>query len=197
MIEGVDRFVVISGCSGGGKSTLLTELNRRGFAVVAEPGRRIVDAEKASGGTALPWIDMEGFLRRAITMAKADREAARGNQGITFFDRGLVDAASALETLTGEPAVARDCHDHRYASRVYLTPPWPEIYVTDSARQHDLAAAIIEYDRLATLYPALGYETLVLPKVAIAERADIVLASLTPFSVSGATGYPENEFGGG
>jgi predicted ATPase len=38
----VDRFVVISGCSGGGKSTLLAELARRGHAVVEEPGRRIV-----------------------------------------------------------------------------------------------------------------------------------------------------------
>lgn len=180
----MDRFVVLSGCSGGGKSTLLTELARRGFAVVEEPGRRIVEAERASGGNALPWIDMEGFLRRAITMALADREAACSNRGITFFDRGLVDAASALETLTGEPAVARDCHDHRYAPRVFLTPPWPEIYVTDAARQHDLAAAIIEYDRLIALYPALGYETFVLPKVPVVERADIVLALLAPCSTS-------------
>ena len=179
----MDRFVVISGCSGGGKSTLLTELALRGFAVVEEPGRRIVDAERARGSTALPWIDMEGFLRRAITMAMADREAACSNRGITFFDRGLVDAASALETLTGEPTIARDCYNHRYAPRVFLTPPWPEIYATDSARQHNLAAAITEYDRLAALYPALGYETLVLPKVPVAERADIVLASLPPLSV--------------
>jgi hypothetical protein len=38
----VDRFVVISGCSSGGKSTLIAELGKRGYAVVDEPGRRIV-----------------------------------------------------------------------------------------------------------------------------------------------------------
>jgi predicted ATPase len=38
----LDRFVVISGCSGGGKSTLLAELARRGYRTVEEPGRRIV-----------------------------------------------------------------------------------------------------------------------------------------------------------
>jgi len=32
----VDRFVVLSGCSGGGKSTLLSELGRRGYRVVEE-----------------------------------------------------------------------------------------------------------------------------------------------------------------
>jgi predicted ATPase len=41
----VNRFVVISGCSGGGKSTLLIELGRRGYATVEEPGRRIVKEE--------------------------------------------------------------------------------------------------------------------------------------------------------
>jgi predicted ATPase len=47
----VDQFVVISGCSGGGKSTLIAELGRRGYPVVEEPGRRIVKEELASGGS--------------------------------------------------------------------------------------------------------------------------------------------------
>jgi predicted ATPase len=42
----MDRFIVISGCSGGGKSTLVAELARRGYASVEEPGRRIVEDEK-------------------------------------------------------------------------------------------------------------------------------------------------------
>jgi predicted ATPase len=29
-----NRFVVISGCSGGGKSTLLIELGRRGYGMI-------------------------------------------------------------------------------------------------------------------------------------------------------------------
>jgi hypothetical protein len=34
----MENFVTISGCSGGGKSTLLSELRRRGFATIDEPG---------------------------------------------------------------------------------------------------------------------------------------------------------------
>jgi predicted ATPase len=71
----MDRFVVISGCSSGGKSTLTAELGRRGYAVIEEPGRRIVKEELATGGSALPWVDGIGFARRAITMALADRVA--------------------------------------------------------------------------------------------------------------------------
>jgi predicted ATPase len=64
----MNRFVVISGCSGGGKSTLLAELGRRGYAAVEEPGRRIVREEMEGEGSALPWVDTAAFLRRAIAM---------------------------------------------------------------------------------------------------------------------------------
>jgi len=36
-----NNYVIISGCSGGGKSTLLAELKNRGFLIVLEPGRQI------------------------------------------------------------------------------------------------------------------------------------------------------------
>ena len=77
----VDRFVVISGCSGGGKSTLLAELAGRGYAVVEEPGRRIVQEELAASGAALPWVDAAAFAGRAMAVALADRVAARRLSG--------------------------------------------------------------------------------------------------------------------
>ena len=174
----MDRFVVISGCSGGGKSSLLAELGRRGHAVVEEPGRRIVREELSSGGSALPWVDGAAFARRAIAMALADRASAAALEGWVFFDRGLVDAAAALENLTGEQVLATLGQAHRYHRRVFLTPPWPEIYVTDLERRHDFNATLAEYSRLLEAYPSLGYELIVLPKVGVVERADIVLRTL-------------------
>jgi predicted ATPase len=174
----MNRFVVISGCSGGGKSTLLEELARRGHAVVEEPGRRIVREETAGGGTALPWIDPAAFARRAIEIALQDREAAARADGWVFFDRSLIDAATALEHVTGEPALETYGGAHRYHRQVFLTPPWPEIYVADQERRHDRAAAEAEYARLLEAYPRLGYEVVILPKVSVAERADFILSSI-------------------
>lgn len=173
-----DRFIVLSGCSGGGKSTLLEELRRRGHTVVEEPGRRIVQAELAVGGTALPWLDLAAFARRAIAMALADRAAMQHHPGFVFFDRGLIDAAVALDAEGGEPVLPALAAAHRYNRQVFLTPPWPEIYAADLERRHDLAAALAEYARLEKAYPALGYEVAVVPKMPVAERADFVLGRL-------------------
>lgn len=172
------RFVVISGSSGGGKSSLLEELARRGYATVEEPGRRIVREEIAKGGPALPWVDLAAFARRAVAMALADRAAATRHAGWVFFDRGLIDAAAALEHATGEPALEAQGRAHRYHPVVFLAPPWPEIYAADAERRHDLAAALAEYERLRAGYAGLGYETVILPKTGVAQRADFILQRL-------------------
>ena len=148
------RRIAISGCSGGGKSTLLGALARRGFATIAEPGRRIVE----SGGP-MPWDDLAAFARRAIELALADLEASSSLPGPVFFDRGLIDAAVALEHATGEstPGLA-----NRY-DRVFLAPPWPEIHGTDSTRRHGMDEALAEYARLEAAWPMLGYTVTLLP----------------------------------
>jgi predicted ATPase len=173
----MENFVTISGCSSGGKSTLLVELRRRGFATIDEPGRRIVAEELKRGGRALPWVDAVAFLRRAIDVSLADRAAADASARWVFFDRGLIDAA-ALEHLTGERVVESLGVVYRYNKRVFLAPPWPEIYTLDQERRHGLAAAVEEYNRLIDVYPSLGYDIHVLPKVSVAERANWILASL-------------------
>jgi predicted ATPase len=170
----LNRFVVISGCSGGGKSTLLAELQRRGHAVVEEPGRRIVREELAGDGAALPWIDAAAFARRAVAMALADREAASALEGRVFFDRGLVDAAAALEHATGEVVLEPLGRAHRYRRQVFLAPPWPEIYVNDPERPHGFEAALAEYERLLTAYERLDYAVTILPTTDVAARADFV-----------------------
>lgn len=173
-----DNFVLITGCSGGGKSSLLAELAVRGYAAVEEPGRRIVRQARGPDDPVLPWNDPAAFARRAVELALADREAARGPHGWVFFDRGLVDAASALEAATGEPSLRALDRAHRYHRRVFLAPPWPQIHVADAERRHGLDAALEEYRRLEAALPALDYEVVVLPKTSVAARADFVLATL-------------------
>ncbi|WP_322890317.1 MULTISPECIES: AAA family ATPase [unclassified Yoonia] len=170
--------VILSGCSGGGKSTLLAELGRRGYATVAEPGRRIVAEESRGTGKALPWVDPTAFAKRAIAMAIADRAGVAGADGFVFFDRGLIDAAAALERAARVPVMHTLHGQPRFHALVFVTPPWPAIYQTDGERQHSMAAAVDEYRHLLMVYERLGYTTVVLPKTDVGARADMVLGRL-------------------
>lgn len=156
----------------------MAELARRGFEAVPEPGRKVVAEEQRGEGNALPWIDLEAFARRVIEIASCDRERMRGAQGWVFFDRGLVDAAVALEHATGVTASDTLGEMDHYHRQVFLTPPWPEIFSKDGERPHNLDEALSEYDRLLTAYKDLGYETIIVPKATVEARADFLLDCL-------------------
>ena len=70
---------------------------------------------------------MEAFLRRTLSLAIEDFEAARALAGPVFFDRGIIDALSGLQHLTGR-APEDAARLYRYAETVFLAPPWPEIW---------------------------------------------------------------------
>ena len=85
---------------------LLVELHRQGHAIVEEPRRRIVQEEVRTGGQALPWFDMDAFLRRALATALDDHKNARAGSGEwVFFDRCSVDVASLSPSRVSCPAV--------------------------------------------------------------------------------------------
>jgi predicted ATPase len=129
-------------------------------------------------GSAIPWVDLEAFARKAIELACRDRALLADAHQWIFFDRGLIDAAVALEHATGI-AVSDTIHGlDRFHHQVFLTPPWPEIYRTDRERQHDIEQGIEEYHRLLLAFDKLGYETIILPKVSVEARADFILDQL-------------------
>ena len=121
--ETVNRLLVLSGCSGGGKSALLAELARRGYRTVEEPGRRIVAEERLRSGAALPWVDLTAFAQRAAQLAEADHQAVSARDGWTIFNRSLVDALSALRHLGRGGDMERLLSTYRYHGDVFFTPP--------------------------------------------------------------------------
>lgn len=174
------RRIVISGCSSGGKSTLLTELARRGYATVEEPGRQIVREALETGTDALPWINPDAFVRRAIEIAAASLNAVRSRNEPVFFDRSAIDALAHFERLSiGTPpdlkALGEAC---LYSSPVFFAPPWRELYVQDEERPLPFEEAVREHDWLRIAYPSRGYRLITLPKTGVAARADFMLRTL-------------------
>ncbi len=172
------RKVLISGCSGGGKSTLLDAMSQLGFSTVSEPGRRIVVEELRGNGEALPWVNPHAFAQRAIQVAQSDLAAAQSADGFVFFDRGLVDAAVACEFAGGASYLSLLGRKRHYEQRVFLAPPWPDIFATDAERRNNLADAKAEYERLVRAFSELGYESCELPKSSVQDRVTFILKHL-------------------
>ncbi|MDW3225749.1 MAG: AAA family ATPase [Paracoccaceae bacterium] len=169
------KHILLTGCSCGGKSTLLKALNQLGYATVSEPGRRIIADETVMGGKALPWVDMRAFALRAVEMARSDLEAAHQYESVVFFDRGLIDAAIALEH-SGGPSVRETLGQTRpYAEYVFVFPPWEELYTGDTERRHDFKAAVQEYHRINQALDDLGYRIKEMPLTTVSERADLII----------------------
>ena len=173
--SGSDRLVVVSGCSGGGKSALIAEMEARGYPVVPEAGRQVAKEEALVGGSALPWTDPAGFAARCIARASYFFNIADPEARPVFFDRGIVDAVTALARLGEVPACFLEAaRRYRYGRRVFLVPPWRELFAGDSERRHGFEAAVAEYAALMASYPAHGYEVVVVPRGSVRERADFL-----------------------
>lgn len=174
------RAVVISGCSGGGKSTLLAELGRRGHRVYPEAGRQIVREQNWIGGPTLPWTAPRAFCELLLSRAMHQLISAAGEPGLAFFDRSVVEPLSGLARM-GLPVpdhFARAGELCRYDQTVFVAPPWPEIHHIDAERRHGFDEALAEYEPLLATYRGLGYRLVELPKVSVTDRADFVLATL-------------------
>jgi predicted ATPase len=185
---GSSRLVVVSGCSGGGKSSLLDELARRGYAVFPEPGRQIVKEQLLVGGNALPWSDAARFVELCISRAMYFYNAAQPDSGPVFFDRSIVDAVAGLARagLAVPPHGTAALRLYRYAPTVFLVPPWQELFAVDAERRHGFEEAVAEYRDLEQAYPAGGYAVISVPRSGIRERADFVEREVR--SWPGATG---------
>ena len=174
------RFVMITGCSGGGKSSLLAELARRGYHTFPEPGRQIFKEQTLIGGPALPARDGVLFGELCISRTINRMVEAAAAQDFVFFDRGLIDPLSHWARLgTESPAHWTEAAKRfRFHHKVFVAPPWPEIFENDSERRHSLDEALRDYPFLLKLYRDFGYETIVLPKLPVPARADFVLNAL-------------------
>ncbi|HUO24141.1 MAG TPA: AAA family ATPase [Candidatus Aquilonibacter sp.] len=173
-----ERFVVLSGCSGAGKSSLLAELERRGFQVFEEAGRQIVKEQIYIDGPALPWRDFRQFLEISICRSMHCMIKAAKSGRISFFDRGIIDQISGFEraNLSVPGHLTNAARKYRYYEKVFVLPPWKEIFRNDEERRHSFADAEAAYDSLVAAYERFGYQPVLVPKTDIAARVDFILA---------------------
>ncbi len=176
-----DRFVVITGGPGAGKSTLIERLAVLGYARSEEAGRGVIRDQVAVGGHGLPWADRELFAELMLCWELRSYRLAAGPAappaGPVFFDRGLPDIVGYLR-LQGLPVPAHvhaAAQAYRYHRRVWVAPFWPEIYAADAERKQSPEEAERTYRVMVETYTEYGYEPVELERAAVEERVRSVL----------------------
>lgn len=178
------KLVVISGCSTGGKSTLITELSKMGYAVVHEAATKIVEEQLAINGEITPWKNPFAFCELLIARSIDDFQRAKAmadaSTRIIFFDRSFLEGVRYYKTFKSMDVNRYDSFidELRYFDTVYVAPPWEEIYCQNVTRKHPFKKSIDDFKRFVSFYPECGYQIIELPKVDVRDRAEFILSSI-------------------
>jgi predicted ATPase len=97
-----------------------------------------------------------------------------------FFDRGVPDVLGYLR-LIGEaiPKHMKEAVEkYQYNRRVFIAPPWREIFCQDEERKQDFAEAVRTYEAMMATYSEFGYELVEIPKNPVEERVKFVTENI-------------------
>jgi predicted ATPase len=69
---------------------------------------------------------------------------------------------------------------YRYNRRVFIAPPWREIFANDIERKQDFDESVRTYESMVATYREYGYELITLPLASVQERVRSVLEIVKP-----------------
>ena len=157
---------------------LLQALQSRGYAIVGDTARRIIQERRRRGLSPRP--DPQAFAHEILRLDIENYDKHTGNLRPVFFERGVLDAVCALDRASplGESELSTWLSDYPYFSKVFVLPPWKAIYVNDAERDHTFEHA--EWvDRITQeWYRRCGYEVVEVPVGPVEQRCSFVLRAV-------------------
>jgi len=184
MIE--KQIYVITGGPGFGKTSLVEELRRSGYQCSGEFARDLIQSQQDSEGEILPWKNAKLFQQSILQKRIAFFDSVPDNS-FAFADRGIPDQlAFARYRGFGTPEILNECAmKYRYAPKVFVTPPWAEIFTNDIIRTETFEEATRIHEFVVETYLNLNYQIIELPLLPVKQRMKYLFQSLTNFKKEG------------
>lgn len=170
-------WYVLTGGPCGGKTTTIAALNKRGYPILKEAAREVID-EMLAQGKSLDLIRGDpDWFQKTVLRRKVAMESLVPQDHEYFFDRGIPDSIAYYR----ENAVAEDeelwnaCRLFRYG-KVFLLDLID--FSADEARNESPELAKRLHTAIESGYKELGYNIVHIPVMPVESRVDFILANL-------------------
>lgn len=171
------EIIVIIGGPGTGKSTIIEGLIEKGFCCYPEISRQVTLEAKKKGIEQLflenPLLFSELLLEGRKNQFKS---ALEEKQELVFIDRGIPDVLAYMHYIGDSYPIHFDlaCRENVY-TKIFILPPWEDIYVSDKERYENFEQAKLIYNHLTETYQNYGYELIEVPKDTLDNRILFIL----------------------
>lgn len=171
------EIIVIIGGPGSGKSSIITQLDRMGYCCYPEISREVTLQAQKKGIEQLFLTEPLLFSEMLLEGRKRQFENAKDeSHQLVFIDRGIPDVVAYLDFVGNDFPDFFDeaCRKFVY-DKIFILPPWEEIYESDSERYENFEQAEIIYHHLKKTYTNYGYNLIEVPKDSVDNRILFIL----------------------
>ncbi len=169
------NWYVLTGGPGCGKTTLLNALKDKGYTVIPEASRTLIDRGIAKGINPTDLRKNEEKFQYDVLNHKAHMEKKTDPNKIAFFDRGMHDTIAYFRHYGYElEDWANKLISESYYRKVFLLEPLAD-YQPDYARTEvgNFAAKI--HVKLQEAYSEFGMMPILVPFMSVADRIKFIL----------------------
>ena len=176
----MQQKIVLIGGPGTGKSSVLNELISRGFHCKPEISREVTLEAQEKGIDQLFLTDPLLFSNLLLEgREKQFLEADNSQEKVVFFDRGIPDVHAYLEFFDTEyPNNFIEKSETHLYTKVFMLPPWKDIYTSDNERYESFEEAVKIHYHLIKTYQKIGYQICIVPFGTIQERTNYILDAI-------------------
>ncbi|TGD56775.1 AAA family ATPase [Flavobacterium humi] len=174
------EIVVIIGGPGTGKTTIIDQLVAKGHCCYPEISREVILEAKKQGIEQLflenPLLFSELLLEGR---KKQFNNAQKEPHDVVFLDRGIPDVLAYMHYIGDSYPAFFDaaCRENKY-TKIFILPPWEDIYIADNERYENYEQAKLIYNHLVETYEKYGYTLIEVPKDTVDNRILFILGHL-------------------